>query len=332
MIEYIHWAAPQRISYFFFLIPALLLLVYKWRRSQLVIRLLSKSPQSMKLLQKASLWRLTLRMILWFVALVFLFLVLLRPQWHKKEKIVSQEGRDLFIALDISRSMLAQDMKPNRLEFAKNKIKSLVHELSSERIGLILFSGSTFIQCPLTTDYGAFFMYLDQIDVETISSGTTAIDQAIAQALKAFKATPLKKNKILILVTDGEDFSSNLSEIKKEAQQEGLIIFTLGVGTVQGAPIPLYDHSGKQNGHQKDKKGAVVITQLNEGILKTLADDVGGIYIHAMSDDSDINMLIKRLEKIEKEKREDKKISAFEDQYPVFLLVSFFALLLEWIL
>jgi Ca-activated chloride channel family protein len=328
----INWAYAQNAKYFLLLIPVLIILIYKWRRSQLVIRLLSHASFKNKFLQKASLIRITIRSILWFIALVFLFITLLRPQWNKKEQIVAQEARDLFIALDISRSMLAQDIKPNRLEFAKQKIKDLVNELSSERVGLILFSGSSFIQCPLTSDYAAFFMFLDQIDVETISSGSTAIDQAIAQALEAFKSAGNKKNKLLIIVTDGEDFSSNLVQLKNEAHRENLIIFTLGIGTQQGAPIPLFDENGKQVGHQKDRKGAVVISRLNDVILKNLVHDVGGIYIHAQKGDSDIIELIKKLETIEKEKIEDKKYSQYEDQYPIFLMISFIALLLEWLL
>lgn len=330
-LQNIHWALPENYIYFFVLLPVLAVLVYKWVASQRVVRLLSKSPQHAHFLQHASGARITIRMILWFIALFFLFVVLLRPQWNKKEETVVQESRDVFIALDISRSMLAQDLKPNRLEFAKAKIKELVNTLSCERVGLILFSGSSFVQCPLTRDYGAFFMFLDQIDAEIISSGTTALDQAIANALEAFKDIH-KKNKLLVIVTDGEDFSRNLAQLKTEAQKQGITIFTLGIGTIEGAPIPVLNAAGQSIGHQKDKKGSVVISRLNEGILQTLAADVGGMYIHATPDRSDITSLIALLERIEKEKTEDKKFNVYDEQYPLFLLISFIALVIEWVL
>ena len=272
------------------------------------------------------------KMMLLGVASLFLFVALLRPMWNKKEETVEQEGRDLFIALDISRSMLATDCNPNRLICAKNKIKKLLPMLSSERVGLILFSGSSIIQCPLTTDYGAFMMFLDAIDAETVASGTTALDQAIAKALEAFGAMKDKKNKLLVIFTDGEDFSSNLTTIKRQAIQQGLHIFTVGVGTQEGAPIPLYDPYGKQIGHQLDDKGNVVITHLNEGILRSVAQDSGSIYLSATADDSDLRSLVHAVSSFEKEKIEDKKIAMLEDQYHYFLLVSFICLLLEWIL
>ena len=323
---------PENSVYFLLLIPALLLLIYRWWRSYHLIQVLGKTVGGHRFLHNISLLRITIKSICFTLAVTSILAVLLHPCWNKKEQTVIQEGRDLFIALDISRSMLAQDSTPSRLEFAKAKIKTLVQALVSERIGLILFSGSSFVQCPLTRDRGAFFMYLNQIDVDTIASGTTAIDQAIAQAITAFKESATQKNKLLVIFTDGEDFSSNLATLKKEAQQEGVTIFTIGIGTPQGSPIPLFDEQGKQAGHLKDKKGAVVITQLNEGILQTLAQDVGGIYIHASPTDADLQQLIALVQKREKEKIEERNYAQYEEQYPWFLMVSFILLLVEWLL
>ncbi|HZW61853.1 MAG TPA: VWA domain-containing protein [Candidatus Babeliales bacterium] len=324
------WGASDNLIVAPIVIIAGALLVYRYMRWNKAVTALAK--QTSLMLRNASWIRQFLKALLLFIGLLFIFLALLKPEWNKKETIIEQEGRDLLIALDISRSMLAQDCKPNRLECAKQKIKHLVENLSCERVGLIVFSGSTFIQCPLTADYTAFYMFLDQIDVETVSSGTTAIDQAIKKALKAFSAVPERKTKLLVLFTDGEDFSSNLAGVKQEAAQEGLTIVTFGVGTSDGAPIPLVNEEGKQVGHQLDKKGNVVITHLNEGILRSLADDCGGIYITMSDTDADVKNIVAYVNRFEKEKLEDKKVSSFEEQYPYFIAVSFGCLAIEWLL
>lgn len=328
----IEWGAPHHWYYLPLLAAAIIVLIYRFFRMYRVRNKLAGAGLAKKFLQNSSLLKMILKTVLLTTAIMCLFLAFLRPMWNKKEEIVEQEGRDLFIALDISRSMLAADCKPNRLTCAKEKIKQLLPLLSCERVGLILFSGSSIVQCPLTTDYGAFLMFLDQIDAETVSSGTTALDQAIAKAIESFKAMKDRKNKLLVIFTDGEDFSSNLSTIKRQAIELGMHIFTLGVGTAQGAPIPLYDAYGKQIGHQKDSKGNVVISRLNEGILKGVAQDSGSIYLHMTSDSSDLKELAKAITGFEKEKLEDKKLAMLEDQYHYFLLISFACLLLEWIL
>ncbi len=316
----------------FFLVPVVLLCWHALRKKRITLKLLTASKYRKLLFPGFSLGRTRIQYCLFFIGFCSLFFALLQPQWNKKEETIKQEGRDLFIALDISRSMLAQDVLPSRLEWAKAKIKSLVHELKSERVGLILFAGDTFVQCPLTMDHTAFYMFLDQIDADTISSGSTAIDRAIIKALDGFSQIPDQKNKLLLLFTDGEDFSRNLYQVKKRAAQQGMHIFTIGVGTAQGAPIPLYDENKKQIGHQTDKKGTIVITRLNEDILKQLAEDTGGIFVKATANTDDINTVIKMVQQFEKRQMEETKVTSLEHQYPYFLLVSFICFALEWIL
>ena len=328
----IMWGAQGNLFVIAIIALLFLLLLYRLMRMHRVHKVLAPTKQAQKFLRYCSMPKMIFKAILLCVASLFLFVALLRPMWNKKEETVEQEGRDLFIALDISRSMLAADCAPNRLTCAKNKIKKLLPMLSCERVGLILFSGSSIIQCPLTTDYGAFLMFLDAIDADTVSAGTTALDQAIATAMQAFGHMKDKKNKLLVIFTDGEDFSSNLANVKREAIQKGLHIFTVGVGTPEGAPIPLYDPFGHQIGHQLDDKGNVVITRLNEGILRSVAADSGSIYLTLTADDTDIRSLVRAVSSFEKEKIEDKKIAMLEDQYHYFLLVSLICLLLEWIL
>jgi len=326
----IHWATPQNIWTLFLAGIVTLLLCVRYKK-QLQARLALVGMHH-NFLRNVSPQKQLLKCILISVGVLFLCLALLRPQWDKSEETIVQEGRDLYIALDISRSMLATDCAPYRLHFAKEKIKKLVKKLSCERVGLILFSGSAFVQCPLTSDYGAFYLYLDAVDAELISSGTTALDQAITQALHSFAATPDRKSKLLVLFTDGEDFSHNLHDIKQEAAQAGLSIFTIGVGTPEGAPVPLFDAHGKLLGHQKDAQGGVVISRLNEGILRSLSGDAGGSYIRAVDNDDDIATFIRAVHAFEKEHISERKHSRYEDQYHYFLLVSFICFALEWLL
>lgn len=329
----ITWAAYERMYYVPIVCLLIMILIYQYVRREKAITLLARIPFMNRMIMHTSNMRRFFKMVLYSIACIALFLAFLQPQWGKKEEIVEQEGRDLFIALDISKSMLAQDVSPDRLQFAKYKIRKLLQQLSCERVGLILFSGSTFVQCPLTTDYGAFHLFLDQIDVETISSGTTALDQAIKQAIQAFEHGAQRKHKLLVICTDGEDFSSNLSGVKQSARDMGLHIFTLGIGTVEGAPIPLKAADGTLQGHQLDKKGKVVISKLNEGMLRTLSQDSGGMYQHVSTHtNDDIDALVRAVQLFEKEKMDDKKVSHYHEQYPYFVAVSFICLLLEWLL
>jgi len=328
----ITWASLSNLIYLPIFLGAFVLLIVRSYWIAKAVKLLAARQLFSTLVLHYSSIKNKIKTVLWIVGLSALFLALLRPQWDKKERMVEQEGRDLFIALDISRSMLAQDVEPNRLEAAKEKIKSLLALLSFERVGLILFSGSAVVQCPLTADYGAFKMFLDQVDVESISGGTTALDAAMQKALEAFKAVQGRKNRLLVIFTDGEDFSSNLARLKEQAAQEHMNIFTMGVGTTQGAPVPLFDEQGGIKGHQLDKKGNVVISRLNEGILQNLALDSGGRYIHMTNDDRDIKGLVRLVEGYEKERFAQKKVTGLEEQYPYFVAVSFICFLLEWLL
>jgi Ca-activated chloride channel family protein len=329
MIE-ITWGALQRIVWLPVFVGMIMLLLYRYDKQSKGYELLAGSQFA--LLRNVSPKKRMIKCFCMIVGLLFLFLAMLRPQWNKSEETVMQEGRDLYIALDISRSMLAADCTPNRLVWAKEKIKRLVKKLSCERVGLILFSGSAFVQCPLTTDYAAFFSYLDSVDAELISSGTTALDQAIGQAITSFSAVPERKSKLLVVVTDGEDFSHDLTGIKQQATDCGLSIFSIGVGSAEGAPVPLVDAYGVVIGHQKDARGAIVISRLNEGILDALSRDVGGCYVRTTENDDDINTVVRSIQRREKEQIGEQKYSRYEDQYPYFLLVSFVCFLIEWLL
>jgi Ca-activated chloride channel family protein len=329
----IEFAAAQKLLFlglFFSLFIAFLL--YHLYVSNRIVRSLVSTTRQQNVLTHYQWWRRAIKYGLFLAAVFFVSVALLRPQWDLKDQTVEQHGRDILIAVDISRSMLAQDIKPNRLEFAKEKIKRLLYNLSCDRVGLMLFAGTTTVQCPLTNDYSTFFMFLDQLDVETISSSTTALDNAIAEAVNVFDRMPERKSKIFCLFTDGEDFSDNLAAVKDQAAAAGVSIFTIGVGSEHGAPIPVLDNRGVQIGLEKDETGAVVMSQLNESVLQDLAEQCGGKYIHAVESEEDVKELIALVEKFEADRLADKKINRLEEQYPYFVAIGFICLLLEWIL
>ncbi len=279
-----------------------------------------------------SLFRKFLKALLLTFSLLFLAFALARPQWGETSQVVSQEGRDVLIALDISRSMLAQDIVPSRIEGTKRKIKELLTRLTAERVSLLLFSGVALIQCPFTSDTNAFLNFLELADVEATSSGTTALDSALTMAIKIFEEVPSRASRLLLIFTDGEDFSTELLGVEEKAKKLGVHIFTVGVGTLEGAPIPLYDDAGNTQGHQKDGQGRVVITRLNEQLLRELAQKTGGSYIPMTSDDKDISALVKAIQSFEKQKFNDTTFATKDERYTIFACLSALLLFFDWIL
>lgn len=326
------WAAAHNSYYLYLLIPCLFMLVYRLLCMRKQRQMLVADRYVSCMLYNYAWSVKVIKSFLIMIGIFFLLLALLRPQWGKQEQSVMQQGRDVMIALDISRSMLAKDLKPNRLQCAKEKIKKLLYNLSCERVGLIVFSSSAIVQCPLTTDYGAFSLLLDQLDIDTISSGSTAVDQSIQAALKAFSSIPERKTKLLVLFTDGEDFSVNLDGIKEKVLEDGLSIFTIGIGTQYGAPIPVLDKNNKQIGWEKDEKGDIIMSCLNDTLLASIALKSGGKYIHFSQNDDDIHKLIEFINSFEKDAMEDKTLQVFQEQYPYCIIISFICFALEWLL
>lgn len=327
----INWETLENIKYFPLILIVFLFLIIRYKKSTKIITILSVKERKKELFLNYSPFKKLLKIFLFLIGLLFLFLSLLSPTWDEKQQEFKQEGREIFIALDISRSMLAKDFSMSRLELSKKKIKTLLNLIDTDRISLILFSGTAFVQCPLTRDFAVFESFLDSVDVELISSGTTAIDQAINLVLKKCLENS-KKNKLLLIFTDGEDFSSDLAGVKQRAQKDGLHIFSIGVATEQGAPIPLYDDKGKQIGNQLDKNGKIVITRLNEGILKALSTESGGCYVKITKNDDDTKEIIKKILEYEKESLGEKEIKYYEQKYPYFVAVSFLCFALDWLL
>ena len=224
--------------------------------------------------------------------------------------------------------MLAEDVKPNRLERSKLAIKDMVAKLKGDRIGLIAFAGSAFLQCPLTVDYGGFALALDDVDVTTIPRGGTSISSAIREAMTSFSGG-VNKYKVLIIITDGEDHEGDPVAAAKEAQRQGMKIYCIGIGSKEGELIPIRDEKGKLQ-FLKDQSGNTVKTQLNEKILEEIALITGGSYVRATSAEFGLDLIYEqKLSQMEKREIESKMRKSYEERFQIPLAVSFILLFLE---
>lgn len=332
MTGFIYWAQPHFIWGVFIVVALTVVFI----RNNIIIGRalagLAHATHRKFMVNGYASWRVVTKTIFMVLALVFLIIALMRPQWGKREQNVVQEGRDLVILLDISRSMRSEDFKPSRLEAAKMKLQTLLARMESERVALILFSGAAFVQCPFTADKAAFKMFLEQVSVEAIASGTTSFDKALLKACELFAPYKERKNKLVLLVTDGEDFSRDLSFIKKQAKSLNIKLLALGIGSPEGAPIPMIDTIGRSIGYEQNTDGSVALSKLNEPLLKKMTQELSGHYVRATPHDGDIDKLISIVSSYEKEKTDDRSLTMFEEHYHYFLLGSAACLALEWIL
>lgn len=264
-------------------------------------------------------------------AYAFLVVGLSNPQIGTRMEEVKQEGVDLFIALDVSKSMLAEDIKPNRLEKAKYELGNLIQRLAGDKVGLIVFSGEAFTQFPLTIDYSAASLLLDVVDVESVPNPGTAIGSAIAQAMKSFNFED-PASKVLIIMTDGENNAGDAIEQAKEAAEKGVRIFTIGLGSPQGAPIPVYNAAGQQIDFKKDRSGNVVLTKLDESSLEEIASIGKGKYFRSSNTQNELDAIYKDINALEKREFGVKKFTEFDDKFQYFLACALLLLLIEVIL
>jgi len=263
----------------------------------------------------------------WKAALVVLGVLLMAvtlagPQLGSKLREVKREGVDMVIALDVSLSMTAEDIAPNRLERAKNEIQKLLGSLRGDRIGLVIFSGDAFIQCPLTTDYGAVRLFLDVADPALLPTPGTDFGAALRMAVQAFDAPTEdegdERSRALLIVSDGENHVADVDAVLEEARRQGIVIFATGVGEPAGTPIPLY-RSGRRIGYKKDLNGQIVQTRLEEGALKALAED--GAYFRIARTSSSLTEIISALERLDKTEFGADQFEEYEIKYqwPLFL-------------
>ena len=260
--------------------------------------------------------------------LIFSVLALMRPQWGFQWQEVKRRGLDILIAIDTSKSMLATDVKPNRLERSKLAVKDLIKKLEGDRIGLIAFSGTAFLQCPLTIDYDGFLLALDDLGIDTIPRGGTSISSAVEVALKSYEGGQ-KKYKILVIITDGEDHEGNILRLTETAKRDDLKIFCIGIGTSQGELIQLMDQTGNRV-FLKDKDGNVVKSRLNEETLKQIAITTGGTYVRSSGAEFGLDLIYEeKLSKMEKKEIKAQMAKFYHERFQLPLVIALMLLVIE---
>lgn len=264
-----------------------------------------------------SVFKSVLKIIVLSLAFASLAIALVNPKIGTKLETVKREGVDIVFAIDVSKSMLAEDIKPNRLEKSKQLVSQIINNLGSDRVGIIAYAGKAFPQLPITTDYSAAKLFLQNMNTDMLSSQGTAINEAILLA-KTYYDNDEQTNRVLVIISDGEDHSEAAVQVAEQASQEGIKIFTIGVGETKGGPIPL-KRNGIVTGYKKDSQGETVITRLDETTLKNIAAQANGQYIQGRTTDKVVNQMKDILNKMDKTEFEAKQIADFKDQFQWFL-------------
>jgi len=318
--EYLHllWGAPILLFFFIWVVK---------QKKKLISRF-GKLESLQKMMKQYSVRKRNLKISFIILSYVFFVFAFANPQIGTKLEDVKREGVDIIVALDVSKSMLAEDIKPNRLQKAKHELSQLIDLLQGDRIGLVAFAGIPHVQCPLTLDYSAAKLFLGIIDVDLIPQPGTAVGSAIEASVKAFNSED-RKHKVLILITDGEDHETDPLEAAKIAEQQGVKIYTIGIGSPQGVPIPEYDRYGRSSGFKKDRQGGVVTTKLDVLTLQKIAFQTGGKFYQATTGEAELDEIYKEISELEKKELVSKQFSQYEDRFQIFLIIGFLLLILE---
>ena len=260
---------------FFGTLPLLVLFyLFAFKRRKSALEKFAGPTLTPKLLVGVSPFKQKLKPALLVVSIFFMILALAEPKWGFHMEEVKRRGVDLVIALDVSKSMLAEDLKPNRLSRAKLEIQNLLESLRGDRVGLVVFAGTSFIQCPLTLDYSTVKLFLEDVGIESIPRGGTDVGGAIKKSIEAF-AGEEAGDRVIFLVTDGEDHGTSLDASLKEAQEKGIKIYPIGIGKSEGAPIPVAGEKGELQ-YLRDRDASVVLSKLDLGLLERIASATGG--------------------------------------------------------
>ncbi|MCK4312255.1 MAG: VWA domain-containing protein [Candidatus Cloacimonetes bacterium] len=277
-------------------------------------------------MQEFSTFHWSLKNVIFIFAIFFLIIAIARPRWNKEVQIVRKEGIDIVVCIDVSKSMDAQDIKPSRIDRAKDQISLFIDQLKGDRIAIIAFAGKSFVQCPLTNDYGAAKLFLNLLDTETVPSYGTDIGGAISNAVTLFKKE--EKHKVIIVVSDGEDLEENAIKIANEAAKQNAIIYTLGIGSPEGSTIPIKEATGNVV-YAKDDKGDIIFTKLDINTLTRIAKIGNGRFFPITPQQSEIFEIMKNINAIEKKKFDSREFVRYKEQYKYFVIAALLLLIIE---
>ena len=315
----------------FALVPVLIILyilLKRWKRA--AIQKFGDPILVRRLFPEVSLSRPGIKFFLMLFAVIFLIAGICGPLIGSRLEEVKRKGADIIIALDVSNSMLAEDIKPNRLERSKQALSRLIDRLEGDRIGIIVFGGEAYVQLPLTTDYSAAKMFIGSISTEMVPTQGTAIGAAINLARESFTDTT-RKHSALVVITDGENHEDDAIEAAKGAAESGIKVFTIGMGSPDGAPIPVYNN-GAVVGFRQDNGGKTVVTKLNAEMLTEIADAGNGRFIRATSSDDGISLVLKELNALDKKEFKAKMYTDYENQFQYFIGVALLLMVVEFLL
>jgi Ca-activated chloride channel family protein len=278
-----------------------------------------------ELMPNASRVRPAVKFSIVMVALALLIMAAARPQWGQTERTEKRQGIEAIIALDISNSMLAEDVAPNRLDRAKQMLSKLMDNMVNDKVGLVVFAGDAFVQLPITCDYVSAKMFLNAIKPELIKTQGTAIGQALSTSIRCF-GEQSEASRAIILITDGENHEDDAVAVAKRAKEEGIKILVVGIGKPDGSPIPLPG----TNNYRKDRNGNVVVSRLNEDMCREIAQAGGGIYVHCDNTNTAMKAIQKELDKMATQEIETQVFTDYNEQFQGFALMAFLLLVIDF--
>lgn len=327
----IRFAHPEYI-YLLALLPALV--VAYWLASRARRKALERFGEELimeRLAESASKRKRLLKFSVIFISLSCVIVGLANPEIGTRLQEVKQEGVDIFVALDVSLSMKAEDIKPNRLEKAKLEIRNLIDRLAGDRLGLIVFAGEAYTQFPLTTDYSAANLFLDAVDVDVVPVPGTAIGSAIKRAMESFDFKD-PTTKVIVIVTDGENTEGDAFEAAEDASKKNVLLYTIGMGSPSGTPIPIYNASGQQVDFKRDRNGNIVVTKLDEASLERIATIGNGKYFRGTNAQDELNEIYKNISTLQKREFGVKQFTDYEDRFQYFLGAGIILLIAEFLI
>ena len=307
------------VLYGLILIPLLIIIYLLVRlRQEKVFKRFAEMSLRDYLVPRHSTRRGVFKFVVFLLMIACAILGLANLQSGSKMEEVKREGIDLYIAVDVSNSMNAQDIVPSRLDRSKQAINKLISDLRGDRLGVIVFADKAFVQLPITTDYSAAKMFLSSVNTSSVASQGTAIGEAINLATKSFPND--ERSKAIVIISDGEDHENDAAmEAAREAVKKGIRIYTIGMGLPDGAPIPEYNQYGRQIGYKKDRNGSTIVTRLDEDMLRRIAETGGGIYVRANNSNVGLEKIYDDISKMDKTEIDTQVFTDYEDQFQWFI-------------